>query len=381
MDQKQLTNLFLKFHNRKASPEEIDSLNKLLTQHDSEAEIKDIIENVFNTLSVTDIKNVALKEAESTYQKIILHPREQENVRKLRPIMSAAAAILIFVMGYIFILIYQNKNVSISKNTEVVKAKPAVILKLGSGKSIDLSAEDAEKSAKEGGVTISRAKNGDLIYAADQQEHLSQQNVLSTPNGRTFNFTLPDGTRVWLNAASTLTYTTGLLDKGIRRVKMFGEGYFEVSKDKLHPFVVETANQSVRVLGTHFNIRSYNEDEVFTTLMEGSIEVRTANDQNLIKPGEQSSLVSGHLMVAKTDVNRTIAWKNGFFEFYNDDLTTIIEELQRWYGINADLKNMPAIKFTGIIPRSKELTEVLKILKVVGDINLVMKEGRLQMAK
>ena len=206
---------------------------------------------------------------------------------------------------------------------------------------------------------------------------------MTTPAGGQYQVTLPDGTKVWLNAASSITYPTAFVDKE-RPVKISGEVYFEVAKDKEKPFIVDVdGKSSVRVLGTSFNINSYgDESTIKTTLLEGSVKVmRTATtavstDSVILKPGQQALVAlpavaasSDRQLKVTSDVNieQTLAWKNGLFNFNGSDLHAVMRQLERWYGIKVEYEgSIPDTKFSGEIYRNVNLSDVLEALQRMG---------------
>jgi len=197
---------------------------------------------------------------------------------------------------------------------------------------------------------------------------------LKTPRGGTYHVTLSDGTKVWLNAASALTYTASLGKTGVRKVKLEGEAYFEVAKNKTRPFLVENQGQTVEVLGTHFNINSYtDESSIKTTLLEGSVKVNNV----VLKPNQQSVLTADHKIQVNTiDAETTIAWKNGNFVFAGEHIEPIMRRLASWYNIAVVYQGKkPSGQFRGVISRHNKISEVLKMMELTGAVHFEI-EGR-----
>jgi len=195
-------------------------------------------------------------------------------------------------------------------------------------------------------------------------------NTISTPKGGIYQVNLPDGTKVWLNAASSIKFPTTFAQLSQRKVELEGEAYFEVAKNKKVPFVVSTSGQQVQVLGTHFNISSYSDEgELKTTLLEGSVKVVAANTI-VLKPGQQSNLKrngSGGLKVSTANIAQVMAWKNGFFHFEKENLHEVMRQLSRWYDIEVIYEvDRHDDEFMGDIPRGIKLSEALKILSFEG---------------
>jgi transmembrane sensor len=194
-------------------------------------------------------------------------------------------------------------------------------------------------------------------------------NTLTTPRGRQFQLVLPDGSKVWLNAASSITYPT-VFAANERKVKIIGEVYFEVFKDQSKTFVVDVdGKQTVEVLGTHFNINSYtDEDAIRTTLLEGKVKVSATGsrlptiDSRLLSPGQQASLQHDQLTTSNNvDLDQTMAWKNGTFSFRDADLPAVMRQLARWYNVDVEYRGaIPKDRFDGDIGNTLTLDQVLK---------------------
>ncbi|MES2418411.1 MAG: FecR domain-containing protein [Bacteroidota bacterium] len=194
------------------------------------------------------------------------------------------------------------------------------------------------------------------------------QQTLSTPKGGQYQILLADGTKVWLNAASSLTYPVNFKGKKERIVELQGEAFFEVAPNKSHPFLVKTAAQTVEVLGTHFNINSFNDQgSTITTLEEGSVKVTNVGVNGMkkviLKPGQQSLTSKNEIKVQQADLETELAWKNGRIEFKDADLSTIMKQVSRWYDIVIEYQGkVPDRKFNGSISRKSNLSVLLKIL-------------------
>lgn len=226
--------------------------------------------------------------------------------------------------------------------------------------------------------------DGQIIYTAENvgaDKGPLQYNTIETPKGGQYQIRLPDGTTVWLNAASTLIYPVNFRGSRERRVQLDGEAYFEVAKDKAHPFVVKTDRQEVTVLGTHFNINGYKEESVInTTLLEGSIRTRnlSSGQSRILSPGQQSTVVKGEgeVGVANVNTDNIISWKNGYFIFDEQDIVSVMKVISRWYDVDVEFKTVNREeKFGGTFSRSSELSDILNVLKILGNANFKM-QGR-----
>ncbi len=249
------------------------------------------------------------------------------------------------------------------------------ILTLGDGSKIIL--DDAKNGilANQGGNSVLKAAEGEVIYSflSEVKDPLTIDehtpviyNTIETPKGGKFQIKLPDGSKVWLNAASSLRFPT-VFNGSKRQVELKGEAYFEVSPDKSKIFEVNTRNQVVQVLGTHFNINAYlDEPTVNTTLLEGSVRVSDlrTNISQLLKPGEQSQLSEQIEVINLKNTNEAVAWKEGYFQFDEADIKTVMRQIERWYDVSVVYEgDLPNYRFGGEIERNLSLLQVLKVLE------------------
>jgi hypothetical protein len=260
------------------------------------------------------------------------------------------------------------------------------ILKLADGSEIVLDDSRKGEIAHQQNISINKTQNGQVIYQLDDtntptrqsNQTVIQYNTIQTPRGGQYEVVLPDGTRAWLNAASSLKYPV-LFSGNERRVELNGEAYFEVAKDASKPFFVKTASQTIQVLGTHFNVNSYTDEQsVKTTLLEGSVKINFNNLNAGIKlsPGEQAVNHAGNVaIIHNADVDEALAWKNGKFLFRNTDLQTIMRQLSRWYDVDVEYEGKTIIRhYKGRISRNVPVSQVFEILKTSG-LNFII-DGR-----
>ncbi len=315
---------------------------------------------------------------QSIYLKIQkdLEPTKKTTIRKL-PLMYKliAAAILISVIAgtYYFIERSQINQISGTNNAPLTFSNDAApggnkaILMLADGSIINLDSAHKGIIAKDGNAAITKTNDGRIVYnEINTAQTKATFNVLSTPRGGQYQLTLPDGTKVWLNAESSIRYPTTFIGKE-RNVEITGEAYFEVTKNASMPFNVKVNDMTVKVLGTHFNINAYNnEPDIKTTLLEGSIKIGNNNDSAILKPGQQAQIskMAPLKIFNNIDIDEVMAWKNGFIAFKSADIKTIMRQLSRWYDVDIVYNgNISERKFTGEIPRDENLSEVLKILQ------------------
>lgn len=303
---------------------------------------------------------------------------------RLWPRIAAAAAVLIVIGGGLFYFQPRNHEhltANVYKN-DVAPGGNKALLTLADGSKISLDEAANHQLATQSGTKITKTAAGQLVYeTADQTQAsgaASSLNTISTPRGGQYLVTLADGTKVWLNASSSLTYPSGFANTRQRRVTLKGEAYFEVAKDKLHPFVVETDKQTVKVLGTHFNISSYEDDRTTkTTLLEGLVSVNAiGKEEQIIHPGQQAVLNANAITVKEANTEEAMAWKNGYFRFNDEDIKSVMRKLSRWYNIDIQYEGEVSTEgFTGKISRFKPISEVLNALESTKTIHFKV-EGR-----
>jgi hypothetical protein len=264
-------------------------------------------------------------------------------------------------------------------------AKNIAILTLGNNSQIVLDEASNGEIAQESGVSILKTDKGELVYKIRNSNKLSNNdlnkyNTISTPMGGKFKVILPDGSLVVLNAASTLKYPVHF-DEKLRKVSFTGEAYFEIAKledkhKKRVPFYVYSNDQIVEVLGTHFNINSYdNEEYSKTTLLEGSVKIineKSAAIAKILKPGQQAVIKRGDVQtkIMIADEAQALAWKDGYFLFKNTNIKDVVNELERWYNVDIQYDdNMEFENITGYISRNVKISSVLKMLQLSGIVN------------
>jgi transmembrane sensor len=246
-------------------------------------------------------------------------------------------------------------------------------LTLAGGQKIILDSAANGQLARQGNTKIVKLDGGGLAYSSSKGNKEVFYNTLSIPAGGQYKLILPDGTAVWLNAASSITYPT-VFTGNERRVTLSGEAYFEVVHDARTPFIVHTERQNITDIGTSFNVNTYPEEEdVATTLIRGAVKISGINysdfEAKILKPGQQSRLLRDGKMdvVDRADTAAAIAWKEGLFDFDNTNLTLVLRQLGRWYDVKIKYEGrVPDREFHGKLPMDLKLSQVLKIFKEVG---------------
>lgn len=358
-------------------------LEKTLTSEE-ETELDDWInasdqnQRIFDDLIDPDKLKQGFKEldnldVQAAWQRIEQRKAEVKPIRLKWPKYAAAAAIILLIGLSIFYLITSNKNTD-EKNIanvqgDIMPGSNKATLTLADGSTIALNeipngTVNAEKS-----TGIKKIKEGELEYDASTTSAIAY-NTLTTPRGGQYTVNLPDGSKVILNAASSLKYPLRFTGKN-REVELTGEAYFEISKDKTKPFMVKTPNQQVEVLGTHFNINAY-EDEIktHTTLVEGSVKISASGNQKILSPGYQSILDENKLLtIRQADLLEVTAWKEGNFEFVNAPIETIMKQVTRWYDAEIIYEGNVPFHFNASISRNVPVSKLLKLLASTGRVH------------
>lgn len=315
--------------------------------------------------------------------------REKASTRKLWLRVATVAAVLLFASTFAVLFnLWHNpsaENMESYLKNDIPAGGNKAYITFANGKTIQLN------SAKTGIVINGKS----LVYSdrttVDSGSLLSEATgdlTITTPRGGQYQITLSDGTKVYMNAGSSLKYPTAF-NSTTRKVTLQGEAYFEVAKDKRHPFIVATARQMVTVLGTHFNINAYDDEALTkTTLLEGSVRVSllsnlqnklsTLNSQFLI-PGQQSTLQGDDLRVSAADTDEAMAWKNGDFIFKDEALESIMRKVSRWYNVDVVFAEeaTKSIKLGGLVSRSKNISAVLKMIALTKRVNFKVEERKI----
>ncbi|WP_316841631.1 FecR family protein [Pedobacter gandavensis] len=390
------TELFKKYLDNACTTEEIE----LLIAHFGTLTEKDLRKSISDALRVED-DPVALRPDIKQHLALIYHnmrPQLKKEVAhqiKILPfhqrkvfLYFSAACISLILIGIIAIFQqdYLKKNLNNLVSSPSVKDIPAggnkAVLTLADGKVITLNGAADGALVKVAGMVIRKTGDGQLVYEISGHQNATY-NTITTPKGGTYQVKLSDGTHVWLNAASSIRFPTSFASLKERTIELVGEAYFEVSKDVKHPFKVHTAHQEVEVLGTHFNISSYVDDEqVKTTLLEGAVKVSNLQQEGvhvILKPGQQSVMAQGQIKITKADIEEVLAWKNGLFVFNDEPLEHIMKRVARWYDVEVVYE--PGLDknklFGGSVSRFDNVSKVLRQLELTGGVHFKIEEGRI----
>lgn len=284
--------------------------------------------------------------------------------------LAAAAAILVGMAIPAGYLLLQQRHISQPAIPTVVQTKTTTnshkaVLTLANGEKIVLDQKGMQQLAQQGSTTI-RTKNGQLVYEKTNGEASAPlYNTLTTAAGETYPLVLADGSKIWLNASSSIRFPATFAGNE-RKIALTGEAYFEIAHDAHKPFRIQVKQITVDVLGTHFNINSYaDEATINTTLLEGAVKINSDKGSMQLAPGEQSQVSANGTLkrVAGINTDEIVAWKEGYFRFESADLTTVLRQFSHWYDLEIVYEGkVKPRKFFGMISRSSSLVNVLKML-------------------
>jgi ferric-dicitrate binding protein FerR (iron transport regulator) len=261
---------------------------------------------------------------------------------------------------------------------DVPPAKNAAVLTLAGGKQIVLDSTSTGAITRQGNTSI-RNTNGQLVYNELHEKPTELlYNTLATGKGNQYQLILPDGSKVWLNAASSITYPTTFAGTE-RKVAITGEAYFEIAGDKTHPFIVQNKEVSIQVLGTSFNVNTYDdEDALRTTLLEGSVKIVKDHNSSILRPGQQAILSRDNTLIKVADhpdIDEVMAWKNGVFRFNDATIESIMREMARWYDVEVVYDTRVSQHFIADVPRDVPASELLKLLELTDQVHFKI-EGK-----
>lgn len=392
MEQDRLDYLLRRTLNKEATVEERLEMQQLMEDPAREKEVKELLYACYEQPKA--LMDLIPQKRDHILQAIfqsVPTMAEEIPVRKLRMFKWQAAAAILFALlsiGVYFMFVANpvglEQTAGLQQN-DIGPGKNRATLTLSDGSVITL--DDALKGtiASQSGLKITKNAEGQIVYEVNRQEDESTDgfNTITTPYGGHYDVLLQDGSKVSLNAGSSITYPLSF-KKGTRKVTLIGEAYFEVARDKARPFIVATPAvngimaQEIQVLGTHFNVCAYADEKSYvTTLLEGSVKVSTENNPEgkILKPGEQAT-VRNAIRLSSADTEAAIAWKNGVFHFMDQPIENIMRQISRWYDVEISYRGtVPTIGFWVQISRKKKLSEVLESLEETNGVHFKI-EGR-----
>ena len=368
----QLSYLWQQYVANRATPEELDRLFDLLNNpaedeahfqlfQDALSKVKQA-EHLSSSSQTMMWDNIMQSQSVSAKVVAIGPPRRKTAILRW---WAAASVVVVLATGTYLWNRPATPGKAITKVT-VLPGKEGAVLTLADGSQVSIDSAHAGIIAKQGGASA-KLINGALVYEADGQEIVF--NKMTTPKGRQFKLTLPDGSMVWLNAESSIRYPT-LFAGNERAVDITGEVYLQVMPNATMPFRVRAGNRTtIEVLGTEFNINAYqNEPAIKTTLISGAVRVKENSQEITLQPGQQVSQTDGQLrLIQHVNTGQVVAWKNGFFNFEGVPLAELMHQLERWYDITVEYENgIPDITFGGKMSRQESLESLLKGLEESG---------------
>ena len=312
------------------------------------------------------------------HEKIRAEPTQvRHRVISLRRIAIAASVIGLLLVSA-FLLFNRNTSKETVKTdvneqrfkNDISPGGDKAILTLADGSSIVLDEAQNGTLAQQGSSRVIKL-DGKLLYdLADKNSNEVVYNTISTPSGGQYQLELPDGSLVWLNSTSSIRFPTAFIGKE-RRIEIAGEAYFEVAKNRDMPFIVSVNGAEVQVLGTHFNVNAYGDEEnIKTTLLEGSVRFVYGVNTNILRPGQQSQLSTNGVVNVESnvDVEKVVAWKNGMFDFENAGIETVMRQLSRWYDVEIEYRGKSDDLFIAEMRRNIKLSDALKALELTGKV-------------
>lgn len=317
----------------------------------------------------------------SIYRRLQKSIRDQQPKKMQWYKLPLAAAIALMTVGAGIYLYFNTSPDSTKQHTQIankiVAGSNKAILTLSDGKQIVLTDVNNGELAEQGNTRISKTAGGKIIYqpssapGSGAEDRAVVYNTVSTPRGGQFQVVLPDGSHVWLNSISSITYPSSFSGKE-RVVQLKGEAYFEIAKNPEKPFKVDViGKQQIEVLGTHFNVEAYLEDhEIKTTLLEGSVKLMAQNKQVKLKPGQIAvNDLNRNLIIKQADIEEVMAWKNGLFVLNDVNLRDVMKKASRWYDVDVEYQgNISNKKLWGTMSRYKDITELLDNIAITSSL-------------
>ena len=389
MNQERLHYLFNRYLVSDTTQEEEVELSELV-RHADEHQLAELLSLAWENMPARD-DLISKDQADGILKQILATESDATRVvefeihkkRNWWKYLSAAAAVLLFAGAAYFLVFVKERKVEptakVQPTNDLLPGQSGAVLTLANGQKIILDSARNGLLATQGSSKVIHS-NGEIRYQSESGSHEANLlNTITTPKGRQFQLLLSDGSKVWLNAASSITYPTAF-NSSSRNVTISGEVYFEIARDQSKPFKISIdGREEVEVLGTHFNINAYHDEPTInTTLLEGSIKiVSVANgDSRILKPGQQARLNGTLDVKTGVDLDEVMAWKNGYFSFNGASTEAIMRQVTRWY--DADVIYQGDVKderFAGSVPRSENASKLLEVLELTKTLKFTI-EGK-----
>lgn len=398
IEDSRLAYLLQRYIDKASTQEEEEELLALIHKATYDQQLKGLMDKVWSHLPGSyhlsdNQSNRILSEIQQQFPLIT----SRKGIIKKRIIRwSAAAAVLIVLIAAGWVVYKNNLHEKLNNSPSILAQKPQdispggnkAVLILGNGSQLVLDSSGQGVLARIGNTRVIKTGVGKLVFQQKigggqnnfSPERLpSDDNLLITPRGGEYMIILPDGTKAWLNAASSLRFPTAFTGSE-RKVELKGEAYFEVAKNKDKPFIVKSGDVEVQVLGTHFDVDAYSDNQNDkVTLLSGAVRIVQTNDNHarLLQPGEAAQVNrQGEIQLIKhADIAEAIAWKNGLFLFHNTDIHEVLKQISRWYDVQIDYAENINAQLNGMISRSTTLSQVLNMLEYTSKVKFTI-EGR-----
>lgn len=373
MHKARLAYLLSIYFNKTATTAEVDELMEAVEDSRHDEALKSLLAELWEQHR-SDRQPISKEKGNETLRAILQQERVMKPVRgNKRWWPAAAAAILVlFIAGYYWMGNQMSGNEEIEEVPAPYVIRPGgnkAVLTLADGSHIELDSSREGTLTTQGSALVVNNSSSILTYGASKNSAGEQvYNTLSTPRGGQYCLVLSDGTKVWLNANSSIRFPA-TFNGDTRSVSIKGEAYFEVAKNKAKPFLVTAKEATIAVLGTHFNIMAYEDESMMTTtLLEGAVKVSKGDKFKILKPGVQAQIPKDGIMKTEVvDVDEEMAWKNGWFNFNSWDIQRIMRQISRWYDIDVIYEGkMPTGHYSGIVSRENNISQVLQIMKAGG---------------
>lgn len=332
--------------------------------------------------------------ADRVYRKLDLTNTEEQAVfmrsHRYPAYIRVAAAIIIIALSavviYFIVSPHKRNNPVMAAVQDIAPGGNKATLVLSDGKQVVLNDIGVGNITEDGGAIIKKSADGQLAYySTDNTQNQKAINTVKTPMGGQYQVVLPDGSKVRLNAASSITYPAAF-NSDERRVTLTGEAYFEIThltkNNKKIPFIVETGRQKIEVLGTRFNVNAYDDEKgITTTLVEGKVKVTTENETVILTPNQELNLRDEGITTHKVDVETVIDWTNGDFNFADEDMKSVMRKIARWYNVEVVYdSNIPDVNLSAQISRDRNLSDVLRMLELSGDAQFRIENGAIHIS-
>lgn len=383
-----LAELIQKYQSGTASPEELSRLHEWYRSFDDSQAMVSSVEELDEQQLAERIKARLAVTIGADFQQPVSVKKNQWKL------IATAAVILLLLTSGLYLILSSRDTKPDSRPPVAIQPPPTndidpggnkALLTLADGSVILLDSASNGLLSTQGNIRVEKLANGLLSYNVNgkilTENDDAFYNTITTPRGGQYQVTLSDGTKVWLNAASSIRFPV-LFTGTERKVEITGEAYFEVARNERIPFKVKAVSADVEVLGTHFNVNAYDDEaNIKTTLLEGKVKVALNSGMsqagNYLLPGQQASITkSGAISIFNNaDIEEVMAWKNGRFQFKSADLRSILRQIARWYDVEVVYKGNVDLHFTGQLTRNDKVSKVFEKLELTGEVQFRV-EGR-----